>query len=198
MRGRLDAGRDTALAGPGSGAVAELGVAAQRGGFADGPPRSGFIGNRFDQTMQRRVARQTQDVAHRVGLAPRHHLGAAIVTIAADAQPGVRPVLADPVLADAAYQATQMIADFGARGRCAGTQQQRHRAGGGGVIDMDRQKAAFVIMRIEQRHLLMPVHHVERVVDVQRHRRRWAGEAGAIGVDHGVAHADHLAQAGGP
>jgi hypothetical protein len=35
---------------------------------------------------------------------------------------------------------------------------------------MDRQKAAFVVVRVEQRQLLMPVHPVEGVVDIQRDR----------------------------
>jgi hypothetical protein len=37
------------------------------------------------------------------------------------------------------------------------------------------------MVRIEQGQLLMTVHGVDRVVDVQRHRGRWTGVAGAVG-----------------
>ena len=40
----------------------------------------------------------------------------------------------------------------------------------------------------------MPVHDVNGIVDVQRHPGRRAREAGAVGVDHGVAQANDLAQ----
>ena len=36
---------------------------------------------------------------------------------------------------------------------------------------MDRQEAALVVVGIEQRQLLMAVHHIDRVVDVERHAR---------------------------
>ena len=74
-----------------------------------------------------------------------------------------------------------------------GSQQHRHRARGGGVVDMDRQEAAFAVMRVEQRELLLAMHDVEGVVDVQRHLARRAGVAGAVDVDHGVAHGRHFA-----
>ena len=47
----------------------------------------------------------------------------------------------------------------------------------GGVVDMDRQEAALVVVRIEQRQLLVAVHHIDGVVDVERDcasaDRRW-------------------------
>ncbi len=58
---------------------------------------------------------------------------------------------------------------------------------------MDGQEAAFVIVRIEQRHLLMAMHNIDGVVDVQGDGGRRMGVAGAVEVDHGVAHAHHLA-----
>jgi hypothetical protein len=79
------------------------------------------------------------------------------------------------MLADAAYQATQMIADFSTRRWRARAQQQRDWPGCRGVINMDRQEAALIIVRIEQRHLLMPMHDIQCVVDVQRHRGVSAG-----------------------
>ena len=67
-----------------------------------------------------------------------------------------------------------MAAHLAARGRLAGPQDHRHRAAGGGVVDMDRQKAALVVMGVEQRQLLMAVHDIDGVVDVERDRRRAA------------------------
>jgi len=58
---------------------------------------------------------------------------------------------------------------------------------------MDRQKAALAVVAVEQGELLMPVHDIGRVVDVEGDGGRWAGIAGAIEVDQGVGHAHHLA-----
>ena len=48
----------------------------------------------------------------------------------------------------------------------APTQDRDHAMTGLRVIDMDRQKASFIVMSIEQRHLLMPMHRIGGVVDV--------------------------------
>jgi len=45
---------------------------------------------------------------------------------------------------------------------------------------MERRKTAFVIMGIEQRELLMPMHHIDRVIDIERHRVRWSAVARTI------------------
>jgi hypothetical protein len=50
-------------------------------------------------------------------------------------------------------------------------------------------------MGVEQRKLLMAVHDIDGVIDVQRDGDRRAWVAGAIGVDHRVGHAHHLTQA---
>jgi hypothetical protein len=59
---------------------------------------------------------------------------------------------------------------------------------------VDRQEAALVVVGVEQRQLLAAVHHVESVVDVQRHRRGRLRVAGAVEVHHGPHQPDHLAQ----
>ena len=87
------------------------------------------------------------------------------MAVATDRQPRV-----GPMGADAAHQASQMAADFHTRRRLAGAQQHRHRARGGGVVDVDRQEAAFIVMSVEQRELLMAVHDIDGVIDVQRDR----------------------------
>jgi hypothetical protein len=101
-----------------------------------------------------------------------------------------------PMAADAAHQASNMAAHFLPGRRLARAQQDRHRACSRGVVDMDRQEAALVVERIEQRELLMPVHDVDGVVDVQRNCGGRTAVAGAVEVDHGVGHAHHLAQVG--
>src|SRR4051812_7750539 len=75
-----------------------------------------------------------------------------------------------------------------------GPQQDGDRARGGRVINMDRHEAALVVVRVEQGKLLVPMHDVNGVVYIQRDFGRWAGIAGAVGVDHSVGQAYYLAQ----
>lgn len=56
-----------------------------------------------------------------------------------------------PLLADMAHKTAQMRAYFNATGRLARPQNDRNGTGARGVVDMDRQEAALVIMGIEQR-----------------------------------------------
>src|SRR4051812_18427777 len=94
-RAGLDPCRDPPLPGPGFGAIASLGIAAQHrcGGFGTTHPN--IVGGRFDLAGQHGVAGRAEDVVHRGGLAPRHHLGTAVVTVAANGQSGGRPMAAD-------------------------------------------------------------------------------------------------------
>ncbi len=189
--GGLDPGRDPAFAAPGSGAVAGLGVAAQHRRFCLGAADPDIVGRRLEQPGQHGVAGQAEDEVHAVGLAPRHHLGTAVVAIAADRQPR-----GGPVAADAAHQAPEVAAHLDATGRPARAQNHRDRARGGDVVDVDGHEAALVVMRVEQRELLVAMHHIHRVVDVQRHRFGRPEIAGAVEIDHGVAQAHDLAQGG--
>ena len=75
------------------------------------------------------------------------------MTIAIDGQPR-----ASPVAADAAHQATHMTADFVSRWDLAGPQQSRNRTRRRGLVDVDRQKAAFVVICVEQPDLDGRVH----------------------------------------
>ena len=90
------------------------------------------------------------------------------------------------------HEAADVAAHLAARRGFARPQQHRDRARGGGVIHMDRQEAAFAVMGVEQRELLGAVDDIDGVVDVQRHLARRACVAGAIDIDHGVAHRRHL------
>ena len=72
------------------------------------------------------------------------------MTIAPDGDPGRRPMRAD-----AADDPAQMAAHLLARRSFARPQNDGDGASRGGVVNMDRKKAALVVMRIEQRQLLM-------------------------------------------
>jgi hypothetical protein len=48
----------------------------------------------------------------------------------------------------------------------------------------------------KSRQLLAPVHHVDRVVDVQHHGGGWPGAAGTVEIHHGPHQPDRLAQGG--
>ena len=89
-----------------------------------------------------------------------------------------------------------MAAYLAPRRGLARPQQHGDRAGGRGVIDMDRQKATLVVMRVEHRQLLMAVHHVEGVVDIERHGSGRLVVAAAIQRHHHPHQPDHLAQRG--
>ena len=113
------------------------------------------------------------------------------MAVAADGDARIRPVAAD-----APHHAPQMTANLFAARRLARTEQDRDRTGVRRIIDVDRQKAPFVVMGVEQRKLLIAMRHVAGVVDVEGDGGRRAGVAATIEVDHGVGHAHHLAQGG--
>ena len=138
--------------------------------------------------MQRGVAGQAEDVVDAVVLAPAYRLAAAVMAVAPEGQPGARPVPAD-----AAGQVLQQGADLDTGRRLAGTQEDRHRPAALDMVDVDRKEAAGIVMRVEQRQLLVAVHRVAGVVDVERDRRRRDREGAAEDVDQGGRHARHLA-----
>ena len=87
-----------------------------------------------------------------------------------------------------------MGAHFDATRRLAGPQDDRHGSALLGVVDVDRQEAALIIMRVEQRELLVAVDDVACVVDVKRDAGRLARAAVHPGVDQAVGQTDHVAQ----
>ena len=74
-----------------------------------------------------------------------------------------------PMPPDALDQAAQPSADFRARWRFARTQDHGDRASSRGVVTVDGQKAALIVMSIPFRHLLTAMRDVGRIVDVQNH-----------------------------
>ena len=120
------------------------------------------------------------------------------MAIAADGDP-----CAWPVPADAPHQPAQMGADLLAVGRLAGTQDGEDTMAGVRVVDMDRHEAAFVIVSVEQRQLLMAVNGIGRVIDIEGNGPRlgrgmpwWAPVAVAPQVHHGLRQPDQSAQVG--
>ena len=85
------------------------------------------------------------------------------MAIAADGDVRLRPVFAD-----AADEAAEMATHLLARGRLAGAQDDRDRPAGRRVVDVDRQKAALIVMRIEERKLLVAVDDIEGALSRQR------------------------------
>ncbi len=79
--------------------------------------------------------------------------------------------------ADAPNEPAQMRPDLHAGGRLARPQDRCHALSGIGVIHVDRQEAAFIVMRVKQGELLTAMRHVERIVDVERHGVRRAAVA---------------------
>ena len=98
---------------------------------------------------------------------------------------------------DAPHQPTQMGANLFAIW-CLPRPQDSHDAMAGGcVIDMDRQEAPLIVVRIEQRQLLMAMHGVCAVVDIERDRLGRAPVTLAPQVHHGPRHPDQGAHVRG-
>ena len=156
---RLAAGDDALHPAPAGGTVVELLEAARLALLRRGrEPRPGVCLQRRDMGAQGGGGRDAEDVADLVALAPVEHLGAAIMAVGAQRDPGF-----GPVRPDRPQQAAQQGADFRAFGPLGGPQHGGDEAALA-VEDDDGLKAIFVVMRIEQPQLLPAVDGVERVV----------------------------------
>lgn len=71
-----------------------------------------------------------------------------------------------PAAADMPHEAARMSANLDAAWRFAGSQDHGDRAALLRIVDMNRQKAALVIVRVEKRQLLMAMRHVAGVAGV--------------------------------
>ena len=67
-----------------------------------------------------------------------------------------------------AHEPAQMGAHLDPRRGLAGAQHDRDGTRALGVVDMDRQEAALVVMGVEERELLMPVYDIAGVVDIEQ------------------------------
>jgi hypothetical protein len=56
-----------------------------------------------------------------------------------------------------------------------------------GIVDMNRQEAAIIIMRVEQRELLMTMRDIASIVDIECDGLRGRGVTGAVKIDEDAA-----------
>ena len=181
-------GHDPPLLVPGLGRITRLGKAAQNLSLVHGPAHPDIVGGGVDQAVEHNIAGEPKNVVDAVVLAPRHRLFAAVMAVAADADVGV-----GPVSADAPDQATEQLANLHARWSLARTQKHRNWSARRRIIDMDRQEAALIIVGVPLRQLLVAVHNIDRVVDVQDNRSGRPLVTPAPDIDQGIGQADDLA-----
>ena len=131
---------------------------------AFGSDRVGGLLHRLRQGLR---TGQADDVIDAIVLAPAHRLCSSVMAVATEQDAGLRPTAPN-----AANEAAQMGPHFDAGGRLPWPQDDGDGAAPVGVIDVDRQEAALVVMRIEQRQLLMAVRDVACVVDIKRDGRK--------------------------
>ena len=91
-------------------------------------------------------------------------------------------------------QPAQMRANLDTGRRLAGTQHDGDGPASVGVVDMDWQKAALVVVGVEQRELLMPMHDITGVVDVESDGCRLAVIRIHPLVDQRIAQPDRVLQ----
>ncbi len=146
---------------PRAGGVIERGEAAHPIRASLGAADLEIVGDVVGEAVQRGVAGQAEDEVDSVVLAPVDRLAAAVMAVAAEGQPGARPVAAD-----APGQVLEKDADLDARRRLARAHENRHRLSALNMVDVHRQEAAGVVVGVEQRQLLVAVNPVAGVVDV--------------------------------
>jgi len=94
-----------------------------------------------------------------------------------------------PAGADAANDMAQYQHHLGPVRRLAGSQDHGNRLATARLVDMDREKAAAVVMGVEQGELLAAVNPVLGIIDVEQNAPRYLVEAVAEQVDHRRHHA---------
>jgi hypothetical protein len=157
----------------------------------------------MDQSIQGGVLGQAEDILNGVLLAPLHGFSPAIMAVAANGDDRLRPVLPD-----APNQTARMGAHLLAVRRFAGSRDGDDAVAGFGVVDVDRQEAVLIVMRVEQRQLLAAMHGIRGlafrsrhvnvpkrrgIVDIEGNGLRWLPVALAPQVPHGPPHPDQRA-----
>lgn len=115
--------------------------------------------------------------------------GASVMAVAADGPTDCRPSSAH-----AAHNAASMTAHCAARRGLARAQNDSRQAARGDMLDMAFPGAAFALVRVEQRYLLMTVHGVDKIVDIKRHRIRRRRMPCAIRIHQRAGRGHDLAQ----
>ena len=135
-----------------------------------------------DVPAQGRGRRQAEDEVDAVGAAPVNDQRTAIVAVGPDQDAGVRPVASDRP-----HEPAQVSADLGAPGPL-GRPQHGADEPSLAVEHDDGLEAVFVVMGIEQAQLLVAMHGVEGIVDVEHDLLRSLPERGAVEVDQRPSH----------
>src|ERR1700704_4033615 len=133
--GGLDPGAGAAVSVPGFRPIACRGEAAQAGLLVERAAGANVVRGLIDQPVEHAVAREAKDEVEVVLVAPFHDLRTAVMTVASDRDPGLRPVPAD-----ATDETAQVTADLDApRASCRGAAARRpagsspcHRRGSAG------------------------------------------------------------------
>ena len=139
---------------------------------------------RFDLLRQTAVFRQTEDIVQPESVTQIQNLRGAIVTVGAQQDLGIGPMPAD--LPD---QPANMGGTLGALGP-PGRAQQRPDRPTVPVKDDNGLEAVFVIECIEQAQLLMAMHRIEGIVDVEHDLTGRTRKGLAVEPDHLLAHPD--------
>ena len=139
--------------------------------------------------MENSVAGEPEDVIEPLVLAPRHHFGSAIMTVAPERDVRGRPVSADP-----AQKPPEQLCDLRTPGRLSGAQHHRHRPTAS-VVDVDWQEAALAAKAVPERQLLGAVDDINRVIDIEHDCSGRCIVALAVKIDHRCHHLSDLAQA---
>src|SRR5208337_2890256 len=110
---------------------------------------------------------KAENIIDAIVFTPCHRLRSRVMSVAAKQDARLRPALADMP-----RQPAQMCANLDAGRRLAGTQHDDDGPASIGVVDVDRQEATLVVVGVEQRELLMTMHNITGVVDVESDGRR--------------------------
>src|SRR5487761_1850254 len=86
-------------------------------------------------------------------------------------------------------RATSILLSLSKGRRLARAQDDRHRLAGRRLVDVDRQKAAAIVMSVEHGALLLAMRRVLGIVDVEQDAPRHRVEAVAEQGDHRRHHA---------
>jgi hypothetical protein len=148
-----------------------------------------LVGLVVDERVQGGILGQAENVLNAVPLAPLHGLPPAIVAVATNGDDGVGPVHPDAV-----HETAQMGSHLLAAGSLAGAQDGDNAMAGGRVIDMDGLEAPLIVMGVEQRQLLMAMHDIGGVVEIEGDGIWRTVVTSAPQVHRGVPQSDQRAQ----
>ena len=169
---------DPLLRGPAPGSIAELPELPDRSSF---PLETAFgrLDPRRRLSLKRRVRRHSQEETQIVFPAKIEDLGGRIVRVGPQEDAHLRPRLPD--LSDDPLEDRH---DLLSRGPFPRPQDRRDELPRPALVNMDRHETVLVEVGVEERQLLMPVHRITGVVDVEEDSR---GRS-PVGTDKGLAH----------